>query len=90
MNKNELILAVASKTGLPKKAVADAVNATLEVISDSVVTGDKVQLVGFGTFEAKNRPARKGLNPRTKEIIEIPAARTPSFKAGKAFKEKML
>ncbi|MBQ6927298.1 MAG: HU family DNA-binding protein [Oscillospiraceae bacterium] len=87
MNKAELVAAVAEKTGLSKKDSEKAVNAAFETISAALVKGDKVQLVGFGSFETKERNARIGRNPRTKEEIEIPASRVPAFKAGKALKD---
>ncbi|MCQ2418855.1 MAG: HU family DNA-binding protein [Clostridia bacterium] len=86
MNKTELIAEVAAKAGLSKKDAEKAVNATVEAITDAMVKGDKVQLVGFGTFETKKRDARIGRNPKTKEAIEIPASTVPGFKAGKALK----
>ena len=84
MNKIELIAAVAEKTGMTKKDAERAVAATFESISASLAKGDRVQLSGFGIFEVKERSARVGRNPRTKETIEIPASRTPAFKASKA------
>ena len=87
MNKAELVAAVAEKTALSKKDSEKAVNAAFEVITEALVAGGKVQLVGFGSFETKERNARVGRNPRTKEEIEIPASRVPAFKAGKALKD---
>ena len=87
MNKTELIAEIACKAGISKKDAEKALAATVETITDSVVKGDKVQLVGFGSFELKCRPARVGRNPKTKEAIEIPASRVPVFKAGKASKD---
>ena len=87
MNKAELVAAVAEKTGLSKKDSEKAVNAAFDAISAELVEGGKVQLVGFGSFELKERAARVGRNPRTKEEIEIPASRVPAFKAGKALKD---
>ena len=87
MNKAELIAAGAEKTGLSKKDSEKALNATFETITASMEAGDKVQLVGFGVFEVKERGARIGRNPRTKVEIEIPASRVPAFKAGKALKD---
>lgn len=87
MTKAELISAVAEKSGLTKKDSDKAVSAVIEAITDALVNGDKVSLVGFGIFEVKNRAARKGINPRTKEPMPIPASKLPSFKAGKALKE---
>ena len=87
MNKADLVSAVAEKTGLSKKDSEKAVNAAFDVISDELVKGGKVQLVGFGSFETKERSARIGRNPRTKEEIEIPASRVPLFKAGKSLRD---
>lgn len=87
MNKAELIAAVAEKTGLSKKDSEAVVSATIEVITESLAQGEKVQLVGFGSFETKARAARIGRNPRTKEEIKIPASKLPVFKAGKALKD---
>lgn len=87
MNKAELVAAVAEKTALSKKDSEKAVNATFEAITAALVGGDKVQLVGFGAFEVKERNARVGRNPKTKEEIQIPASRVPVFKAGKALKD---
>ena len=87
MNKVELIAAVTEKTGMSKKDAEKAVSAVLESVVEAVSSGDKVQLVGFGTFEVRNREARTGRNPRTKEIVEIPASKAPVFKAGQAFKD---
>ena len=87
MNKAELVAAVAEKAALSKKDSEKAVNAAFDAISDELVKGGKVQLVGFGSFETKERSARVGRNPRTKEEIEIPASRVPAFKAGKALKD---
>ena len=87
MNKAELIAAIAAKTGETKKDAEAAVNALVEVVTDALVKGDKVQLVGFGSFEVRKRAARKGRNPQTKEEIKIPASKAPVFKAGKALKD---
>lgn len=87
MNKTELIAAVAEKSGLSKKDAEKALVAVVESLTDAMVKGDKVQLVGFGSFESKTREARMGRNPKTKETIEIPATRVPVFKAGKALKD---
>ena len=87
MNKAELVAAVAEKTALSKKDSEKAVNAAFEAITEALVAGGKVQLVGVGSFETKERNARIGRNPRTKEEIEIPASRVPAFKAGKALKD---
>ena len=87
MNKAELIAAVAEKTGLSKKDTEAVVSASLEVITESLAQGEKVQLVGFGSFETKARAARIGRNPRTKEEIKIPATKLPAFKASKTLKD---
>ena len=87
MNKAELINAAAEKAGLSKKDTENAINAAIEVISQSLAEGDKVQLVGFGAFEVKARAERIGRNPRTKEEIKIPASKVPVFKPGKALKD---
>lgn len=87
MTKAELINAVADKAGLSKKDSDKAVTAVIEAITEALVSGDKVSLVGFGTFEVKDRAARTGINPRTKEPMPIAASRLPAFKAGKALKE---
>ena len=89
MNKAELIAAVAEKAGLSKKDSEAAVNAALDAITAALQEGDKVQLVGFGSFEVKKRAARVGRNPKTKESIEIPASVVPVFKAGKALKDSV-
>ena len=89
MNKTELIAAVAEKTGLSKKDADAAVAAVIDSIKESLAKGDKVQLVGFGTFEVRERAARTGLNPQTKETIQIAASKSPVFKAGKAFKDAL-
>ena len=88
MNKTELIAAVSEKSGLSKKDAEKALVAVVDSLTDAMVKGDKVQLVGFGSFESKTREARMGRNPKTKEAIEIPATRVPVFKAGKALKDK--
>ena len=87
MNKSELIAAVAAKTGDTKKVAEASVNAFIDVITETLKKGDKVQLVGFGSFEVRKRAARKGRNPQTKEEIKIPASKAPVFKAGKALKD---
>ena len=87
MNKTELIATVAEKTGLSKKDTEAAVNATLLTITETLKAEEKVQLVGFGSFETKKRAARTGLNPRTGAAVEIPASTVPTFKAGKALKD---
>ena len=87
MNKAELIAAVAEVAGLSKKDSEKALNATFDTITASLEAGEKVSLVGFGAFDVKERAARMGRNPRTKEEVEIPATRVPLFKAGKALKD---
>lgn len=87
MNKVELVASVAEKVGLSKKDAEKAVAAVLNSVVAAVAKGDKVQLVGFGTFEVRARAARTGRNPRTKETITIAASKQPVFKAGKAFKD---
>ena len=87
MNKNELVAKVADQSGLSKKDAEKALAAVIDTITAALVEGDKVQLVGFGTFETKQRAARTGRNPRSGETIEIPAASLPAFKAGKALKD---
>lgn len=90
MNKAELISNVAEKTELTKKDSEKAVSAVLESIEEALSKGDKVQLVGFGTFEIRERAARKGRNPQTGEEINIAAARVPVFKAGKLLKDAVV
>lgn len=87
MNKTELITAMSEKSDLSKKDVAAAVEAFVEVVTEELKKGEKIQLVGFGTFEVSKRAARTGRNPQTKETIEIPASNAPKFKAGKALKD---
>ena len=87
MNKSELIAAIATKTGETKKDAEATLNALVNVVSETLAKGDKVQLVGFGSFEVRKRAARKGRNPQTKEEIKIPASKAPVFKAGKALKD---
>ena len=87
MNRAELVEAMAAKTGDSKKATDEALRAFVDVVTDALVKGDKVQLVGFGTFETRSRAARKGHNPQTKAEIKIPACKAPAFKAGKALKD---
>ncbi len=87
MNKTQLIEAVAANTELKKKDAEAAVNAAIAAITDALKAGDKVQIVGFGTFEVKERGARTGRNPQTGETIEIAASKHPSFSAGKALKD---
>ena len=87
MNKAELVAAVAAKTGDTKKAAEASVNAFVQVVTETLKKGGKVQLVGFGSFEVRKRAARKGRNPQTKEEIKIPASKAPVFRAGKQLKE---
>ena len=87
MNKSQLIDAVAAKCGCTKKEAEVASNAVIDVITEALVDGDKVQLVGFGSFEVKERKARTGMNPQTGEKIQIAASKVPAFKAGKALKD---
>ena len=87
MTKTDLIAKVAEQTGLSKKDAEKAVSAVIDTVSDALVAGDKVQIVGFGTFEVRERSERKGRNPRTKEEITIPASKLPAFTAGKALKD---
>lgn len=87
MNKSELIAEVAAKADLTKKDADAAVNAAIAAITDALTKGDKVQLVGFGTFEVRARGARTGRDPRTNKEIKIPASKAPAFKAGKALKD---
>ena len=89
MNKSDLIAAMAAKTGSTKKDAEATLNAFVDVVTEALVKGDKVQLVGFGSFEVRKRAARKGRNPQTKEEIKIPACTAPAFKAGKALKDKV-
>ena len=87
MNKTELIAAVAEKTDLSKKDADAAVSAVLGAITDALKAGDKIQLVGFGTFEVRNRAAKQGRNPRTGETMTVHATKIPAYKAGKALKD---
>ena len=87
MNKSDLVAAIAAKTGDTKKGAEESLNAFVSVVTDALTKGDKVQLVGFGSFEVRKRAARKGRNPQTKEEIKIPASKAPVFKAGKALKD---
>ena len=89
MNKKELITEVAHKSDLPKRYAEKAVNAVFETIGESLTQGDKVQIVGFGCFEVRERPARKGRNPMTGEAIDIDATRSVAFKPGKSIKDAM-
>jgi DNA-binding protein HU-beta len=90
MNKGELVDKIAEKANVTKKDADSILTAMLEVILDTVAGGDKVTLVGFGTFEARDRQAREGRNPSTGEPIKIPATKVPAFSAGKQFKDKVV
>lgn len=90
MNKSELVANVAEKTGLTKKDAEKAVGAVFDTISETLVAGEKVQLIGFGTFEVRDRKERQGQNPQTKKPIVIPATKVPAFKAGKTLKEAVV
>ena len=87
MNKSELVAAMSEKSELSKKDVEKALKAFTDVVAEELKKGEKIQLVGFSTFEVSERAARTGLNPRTKETIEIAASKAPKFKAGKALKD---
>lgn len=89
MNKTELIAAVAAKTGLSKKDADAAIGATVNAIAEALKAGDKVALVGFGTFEVRERAERMGKNPQTGAAIKIAASKVPAFKAGKALKDAL-
>ena len=89
MNKTELVAAIAEKTGLTKKDAEGAVKAFTDTVAEQLKAGDKIQLVGFGTFEVTERAARTGKNPQTGEAINIPASKAPKFKAGKALKDML-
>ncbi len=89
MNKQELVAAVSARCGLSKKDTEAMINATLDTITNTLRAGEKVQLMGFGTFDVKERAARTGHNPKTKEPIEIPAATVVAFKAGKNLKDSL-
>ncbi len=89
MNKSELIAAIAAKTEISRKDAEKTVNAFVDAVGDSLAKGDKIQLIGFGTFAVKARPARTARNPRTGAEIKIAASKAPAFKAGKALKDKV-
>ena len=89
MNKAELINAIADETGLSKKDTEATINSFVNVVSNALAENDKVQLIGFGTFETRKRAARKGNNPQTGEELNIPASTTAALKVGKALKEKL-
>ena len=87
MNKSEFVAVIAEKAGISKKDAESFVNAFAENVTGALKKGDKVQLIGFGTFETRTRASREGINPQTKKKITIPASKTPAFKAGKALKD---
>lgn len=87
MNKADLVSMIAAKSNLTKKDSESALNAFMETVQGALKKGEKIQLVGFGTFEVRNRNARNGINPKTKQAIKIPASKAPVFKAGKALKD---
>lgn len=89
MNKTELVAAVAAKTEMSKKDAEKALTAVFETITESLAAGEKVQLMGFGTFETKQRNERTAKNPRTGETVTVPATKVPAFKAGQALKTKV-
>lgn len=90
LNKTELVSSVAEKAGITKKDAEKAVNAVFDVIGEALAQGDRIQLVGFGTFEVRERAARTGRNPRTGDEIDIPATRIPVFKPGKSLRDVVL
>ena len=87
MNKTEIVATLAEKANVTKKDAEKVLNAFIDTVKDAVKADDKIQLIGFGTFEARKREARTGTNPQTKEKVQIPACKVPVFKAGKAFKD---
>lgn len=87
MNKTELVAVMAEKTGLKKVEADKALKAFIEAVTEELIAGGDVRLVGFGTFDVKERAAHAGVNPRSKESIQIPASKAPRFKVGKAFKD---
>ena len=89
MNKQELVAAIAEKAELKKDDAKNALNAFTEIVSDELKKGEKIQIVGFGTFEVSERAAREGRNPKTGESMKIEASRSPKFKAGKALKDSL-
>lgn len=89
MNKGELVDAVAAKANVTKKQADEIISAFLEIVTEAVANGEKVTLVGFGSFERRERSEREGRNPKTQESMTIPATRVPAFSAGKQFKEKV-
>ncbi|MEH1830405.1 MAG: HU family DNA-binding protein [Nostoc sp.] len=89
MNKGELVDAVAAKTNITKKQADEVISAFLSVVTEAVANGEKVTLIGFGSFERRDRSEREGRNPKTQEVMKIPATKVPAFSAGKQFKEKV-
>ncbi len=89
MNKGELVDAIAAKASVTKKEADAILTATIDSILEAVASGDKVTLVGFGSFEVRDRQAREGRNPKTGETMQIPATRVPAFSAGKSFKDRV-
>ncbi|MEH2231030.1 MAG: HU family DNA-binding protein [Nostoc sp.] len=89
MNKGELVDAVAAKTNITKKQADEVISAFLSVVTEAVANGEKVTLIGFGSFERRERSEREGRNPKTNELMTIPATKVPAFSAGKQFKEKV-
>ncbi|MBD2513228.1 HU family DNA-binding protein [Nostoc muscorum FACHB-395] len=89
MNKGELVDAVAAKANVTKKQADEIISAFLSVVTEAVANGDKVTLIGFGSFERRDRSEREGRNPKTNEPMTIPATKVPAFSAGKQFKEKV-
>lgn len=89
MNKGELIDAIATSTDLSKNVIDNIVSATIETVMDTVADGEKVALIGFGSFEPRDRKARDGRNPKTGEVLKIPATTIPAFSAGKGFKDRV-
>ncbi|QKG83089.1 HU family DNA-binding protein [Kroppenstedtia pulmonis] len=87
MNKNDLITRISQKSGMTKKDVETVLNGFIDEVTDALVAGEKVQLIGFGTFETRRRAKRSGRNPQTGDVIEIPEANVPAFKAGSRLKE---
>ena len=89
MNKGDLIVAIANQAGFTQKDADDAYKASVAVVTDALKKGEDVALAGFGTFKVKAKEARKGINPKTKEQIDIPACKVPTFKFGKSFKDSI-
>ncbi|OAA30109.1 integration host factor [Kosmotoga arenicorallina S304] len=89
MNKKELVAEIAERTGTTKKLAAEVLDSFVAVVGEKLAKGEEVKLVGFGTFEVAERKPRKGVNPRTKEAIQIPGGKVPKFRAGKELKEKV-